>query len=367
MGTNKDLYTILGVSKDVSEKDLKSAYRKLAKTWHPDKFGDKPEKEKKEAEEKFKEITEAYNILSDKGKRQQYDMFGTVDGSTSGGRWSNTNADDIFRDFMGGNPFGDFGSFGGFGRTHHSTENKGTDKKIRISVTLEDIYYGNMKDVTYEVERPCSTCGGSGSKSGSSATCPYCNGTGFITKVQHFMGGYSQQTSPCPHCGGTGTYVQDPCDDCHGTGVKNEKIQRGFKVPTIDKMGLTYKMALEGNSAHNNNGTNGDLYFTFALKEEPNSKFHIDETNYANICTDVEVSVIDCLTGCEKIVESLGNHRLKIKIPKGTMDGQTFSYNGYGFKLSNGSVGNLKVRVKMTMPKLSDEQIEKIKVIVNDK
>lgn len=363
MSSNKDLYGILGVSKDASDKDLKSAYRKLAKTWHPDKFGDKIEKEKKEAEEKFKEITEAYNILSDKEKRQQYDMFGTTDGQSYGGSWSGANADDIFSQFMHSNGFGHFSGFGG----RRSTYTKGSDKKIRISVTLEDVYFERLKEVTYEVERCCNTCSGTGSQSGNSGQCPYCHGTGFITKTQHFMGGYSQQSSPCPHCHGTGHYIQDPCNDCHGTGVKSERVKQSFKVPSIDKLGLTYKIEKEGSSAHNNNGVNGDLYFAFALKENPNSKFHIDTNDYSNICTSVDVSVIDCLTGCDKEITTIDGKKLKIRIPQGTKDGYKMPFKGYGFKLSNGFVGNLIVTIKMVMPKLTNEQINKIKEIVEEK
>lgn len=363
MSSNKDLYSILGVSKDVSEKDLKSAYRKLAKTWHPDKFGDKSEQEKKDAEEKFKEITEAYEVLSDKNKRQQYDMFGTTDGQSFSGGWGNPSTDDIFDQFMRNSGFGHFGGFGG----RRSAYSKGTDKKIRITVNLEDVYFERYKDVTYEVERTCPTCNGTGSKSGTNGQCPYCNGTGFITKTQRFMGGYSQQSSPCPHCHGTGYYVQDPCDDCHGTGVKAEKVKQSFKVPSIDKLGLTYKIELEGNAAHNNNGTNGDLYFVFALREEPNSKFHIDQNDYSNLCTDIDVSVIDCLTGCDKEITTIDGKKLKIRIPQGTKDGYKMSFKGYGFKLSNGMVGNLIVTVKMVMPKLTNEQINKIKEIVEEK
>lgn len=363
MSSNNDLYSILGVSKDVSDKDLKSAYRKLAKTWHPDKFGDKSDKEKKEAEEKFKEITEAYNVLSDKDKRQQYDMFGTTDGQSYGGSWGGTSADDIFSQFMHNSGFGHFGGFGG-GR---NTQPSGSDKKIRISVTLEDVYFGRYKEVTYEVERACDACGGSGSRSGVNGQCPYCHGTGFITKTQHFMGGYSQQSSPCPHCHGTGYYIQDPCSSCHGTGVKAEKVKRSFKVPSIDKLGLTYKIGQEGNSAHNNNGVNGDLYFAFALKEDPKSKFHIDTNDYSNICMSVDVSVIDCLTGCDKEITTIDGKKMKIRIPQGTRDGYKMLFKNYGFRLSNGMVGNLIVSVKMTIPKLTNEQINKIKDIIEGK
>lgn len=364
MNSNKDLYSILGVNKDASDKDLKSAYRKLAKTWHPDKFGDKSNKEKREAEEKFKKITEAYSILSDKDKRRQYDTFGTIDNLSGSGSWSSTSAEDIMKEFMRNSGFG---SFRGFGGSNANTVKRGSDKKIRISVTIEDVFFNGQKDVTYEVERSCDECGGNGSKSGISTKCPYCDGTGMITKTERNNFGFTQFSSPCPHCHGTGYYIQDPCGHCHGTGVVIEKVTQSFPIPKIDKLNLTYKMYGEGNACHNNMGSNGDLYYVFALREEPNSKFYVDRSNYANICTDIDVSVIDCLTGCEKIIETVDKKKLKIKIPKGTTDGYIMAFSGYGFRCSNGAVGKLLVKIKMTMPKLSDNQLNKIKEIVNNK
>lgn len=363
---SKDLYSILGVNKDASEDEIKKSYRKLALKYHPDKWADKSKSEQKNAEDRFKEVTEAYGVLSDKEKRKQYDMFGTTDGAYSGGEWSFTNAEDIMREFMRDGGFSHFGNFyGNGGRTHQ--RKKGTDKKLRISVTIEDVFFGRQKEVTYEVERPCNSCGGNGSKSGNSTQCPYCHGTGMITKTQQWMGGFSQQTSPCPHCNGTGQYIKDPCKVCHGNGVVSKEITQSFQIPTIDKLGTTYMINGEGNSCHNNMGVNGDLYFVFALKEDKKSKFYIDPTNYSNICTDIDVSVIDCLTGCEKIIKTIDGKKLKIKIPKGTKDGHIMSFGGYGFRCSNGTVGNLVGKIRMVMPNLTDEQLSKIKEVVNNK
>lgn len=356
---SKDLYSILGVNKNASYDEIKKSYKELARKYHPDKWTDKSEKERKEAEEKFKEVGEAYSVLSDKDKRQNYDMFGNTDGASFSGGWSASSADDFFRNFMHNNGFG-------FGATQRANV-RGKDKKIRISVTLEDIFFERFKNVTYEVERSCDECGGSGSSSGLNTKCPHCGGSGFITKTQRWAGGYSQQTSPCPHCNGTGYVVQDPCHHCNGTGVTLEKVTQNLQVPTIDKINLTYKMGLEGNACHNNMGTNGDLYFVFSLKEDANSKFHIDSNNYANICTNLDVSFIDCLTGCEKTIETVSGEKLTVKIPQGTKDGYTVAFSGYGFRLSNRTVGDLLVTVKMVMPKLSNEQISKIKEIVENK
>lgn len=359
--TNKDLYKILGLSKGADEKDIKKAYRKAAMKWHPDKWGDKSETEQKKAEEKFKEVTEAYEILSDKEKKSQYDLFGTTD--FNGSNTSNMNAEDIFSQFMRDSGFGSFGGF-------HQTRERvyyGTDKKIRIGVTLEDVFFERLKTVSYDVERPCEECKGVGSLSGTDVSCPYCHGTGFITQTHHISGGIVHNTQPCPQCQGFGTFVKDPCHKCNGSGVVSKKIEKSFKVPKIDRLQYTYQMVGEGNSCYNNRGNNGDLYFTFALREDPNSKFRIDEKNPSNIITKVKVPVIDCLTGCTKDIKTIDDKIITITIPPGTKDGYEFTFNNYGLHLSNGVVGKLIVKVEMEMCKLSKKQIEKIKKIVEEK
>ena len=357
--TNKNLYGILGVNKNATDDEIKKAYHKMSIKWHPDRHMKENEEKQKEAEEKFKEIGEAYEVLSDKKKRQHYDMFGTTDGSYSDGG-GNMNAEDIMNEFMRNHGFGNFG----FGTTQkREVFHHGSDKKIRISVTIEDIFFERFKEVTYEVERPCKQCGGRGSKSGRDVRCPYCGGTGMVTETQQWGGGIMTTQHQCPHCQGTGYFVEDPCTSCGGTGVVIEKVTRGFKIPKIDKIAYTYKMDGEGHSCHNNLGDNGDLYFTYSLKEDPQCPFHIDEENASNLWTEIEVSALDCLTGCDREVITIDGKKLKLRIPQGTTDGYTFSFNGYGFKCSNGLVGKLIVKVKMTMPKLSKEQIKKINEI----
>lgn len=362
---SKNYYKILGVDKNVGEDELKSKYKKLCLKFHPDRHAKDSEEDKKKAEESFKEVCEAYEVLSDPQKRQQYDMFGTVDGNFSS-RGDGMTAEDIMREFMGGG-FGHFGGFGSRGFTNSATYRRGSDKKIRISVTLEDVYFERIKNVTYDVDRSCDICRGNGSADGSSSRCPHCGGTGMVTETQRWAGGIAQSTHPCPHCGGTGYAITNPCPHCGGTGVVTKKVSKGFKIPKIDRLNYTYKFESEGNACHNNAGTNGDLLFTFVLNEDPNSKFYVDEANIANIYTDIEVSVIDCLVGCEKEIKSVDGRTLKIKIPQGTKDGYSFAFNGYGFKTSNGIVGKLIAKVKMIMPKLTDKQISKIKEIINEK
>lgn len=358
---SKDLYSILGVDKNATEQEIKKAYRKQSLLYHPDRHMNDNEKDKKEAEEKFKEISEAYSVLSDKDKRQQYDMFGTID-NNSMDYGSSMSAEDIMQEFMNSG----FGHFGGFSH-NTSSYRKGSDKKIKINVTLEDVFFRRSKEVSYTVERKCNTCNGNGSKDGSSCQCPYCHGTGMITETKRWAGGISQVSHPCTYCNGTGKYIKNPCNHCHGTGVINEKVTRSFNVPSIDRLQYTYKVNGEGNACHNNGGVNGDLYFTFAYKDDPNSKFHIDEEDGKNIWTEVEVSMLDCLTGCKKDITTIDGKKLKITIPKGTRDRHSFGFNGYGLHCDNGITGKLIVKIKMVMPNLSNYKIDKIREIIDEK
>ena len=225
---NKDYYKILGVDKNADEKQIKSAYRKLALHFHPDKNPGN-----KEAEEKFKDISEAYRILSDKDLRQRYDMFGTVDDNFSG---NNMDAEDIFKEFFRHSGFNPFSHGFDFDEQSQQKVVSGTDKVLHINVTLSEIYNNVEKNIKYTVNRPCKKCGGSGSKSGGTATCQHCHGTGQMHIRQTHQFGYMEQIVTCPHCNGTGISVQNPCANCKGTGLHFEEETLTVKVPTIDKV-----------------------------------------------------------------------------------------------------------------------------------
>lgn len=351
---SKDLYGILGVAKNATDEEIKKAYRKLALKYHPDKISSSDEKTKKESEDKFKEISEAYSILSDKKKRQQYDTFGTIDGSFEN-NMSGMSAEDIMAEFMRSNPFG----FGGFGFSQKQPTN-GTDKRIKISVTIEDVYFNRQKDVTYTVERPCADCEGHGSKSGKNARCSHCGGTGTITETKIHGNSMFQSVHPCQYCNGTGIMIADPCEKCGGSGVVAEEVHTSFTVPDIDKLAYTYKISGEGNSAHNNNGNNGDLLYTFALREKADTKIHIDQQNPINLITVLDVNVFDCLIGCHKEINFIDGKKISVEIPSGTKDGHVFEINGKGLRYGNGYYGKLLIRVNMIMPNMNEEQIKKI-------
>lgn len=355
MPNKKDYYQILGVEKNATPEEIKKKYRKLAIKYHPDRNPGN-----KDAEEKFKEVSEAYHVLSDKDLRQRYDTFGTVDDSF--GNAGGFNAEDIFRDFFkdsgfGFNPFGDdgFNPFGFGGRKNTEREIRGSDKVLYVNVSLSEIYNGVNKTIKYMVNRPCPKCNGSGSKSGASGICNHCNGTGqiHIRKTQRF--GYMEQIVTCPHCNGTGVAVEDSCNACNGSGLQQVEETLTVNVPTIDKvLTKTYNKTGGGNSAPNNLGGNGNLRFTYKIKE--NDDFKIDQNNPLNIINKVDVPIIDCLIGKSIKVKHLDGKEYSVTIPPCTKDNAVLKIKGKGFKHSNGFRGDLLISVNMLMPKkLTDE------------
>lgn len=357
MSKNKDYYKILGVDRNCSDSELKSAYRKLAIKYHPDRNPDN-----KEAEEKFKEISEAYHVLSDKDLRQRYDTFGTVDDNFGGG--GGMNAEDIFREFFkdsGFDPFDNFG-FGGFGGFHQSAAQRqvsGSDKILRVNVSMSDVYNNVAKTIKYTVNRHCHKCGGSGSNTGKSGVCQYCNGTGQARVRKTSRYGYMEQITTCPHCNGTGMSVEDPCPLCKGTGLETAEETITVNVPTIDKvLQQTYSKKGGGNSAPNNLGENGNLRFTYKLNEDED--IYVDEQNALNIVMKVNVPIIDCLLGKELTITHLDKKKYIVTMPQCTKDGEVLRIKGKGFRHSNGYSGDLLVRVNMIMPRTISEEDKKL-------
>lgn len=340
MARNKDYYDILGVSRDVSDDDLKKAFRKLSLKYHPDKNPDN-----KEAEEKFKEVNEAYQVLSDKNKRQQYDTFGTVDGSG----FSNVNPEDIFSSFFHSNGWGPM--YGNANRVK-----KGSDKTMSIVITLSDIYNNRLKNFKYSVKRPCKKCGGSGSLTGQTEVCSKCGGSGEIHIRQQHGFGIMEQITTCQHCGGTGRIVINECSNCNGSGLETVTESLNIKIPDIDVIiNRTFIDKGKGNSPINGDGINGDLKYKFKIT--PEDGFIIDENYPLNIIKVVAISYIDCLLGCEEEITHLNGKKLKVKIPECCEDGKILSLNGMGFKSSQYPTGNLLIKIKMVMPsKLSDNE-----------
>lgn len=333
---NKDYYSILGVDKNASDKEIKSAYRKLSLQFHPDRNPGN-----KEAEEKFKEVAEAYRVLSDKDMRQRYDTYGTVDDNFSG---MNINPEDIFKNFM--KMHRGFGF--GFDDEPEERVYKGRDKVLKVNVSLSDVYNNVTKDIVYSVNRKCPKCNGSGSKSGKIEQCPHCGGTGQIHNRQQFGHMFTDNITICPYCGGTGKKIVDKCSNCNGSGLVETKDKLTIKVPSIyEILQQSYLHRGGGHSCENNLGENGDLRFTFKIVKEDG--YDIDETNVLNIIKTVEVPVIDCLLGTTLKISHLDGKTYNIDINECTSDGKIYKLSGKGFKVGR-YVGDLLIKIKQTMP-----------------
>lgn len=358
----KDYYEILGITEeekgmsgDEFNKILKKKYRTLAVKWHPDKFEGKSEEEKKEAESKFKDIAEAYEVLSNENKRQQYDNGGT---------------EFNFGGFDGFNPFDIFSHFGmdpfeGFNTNYSSAplSIKGEDKHIRLTISLKESYEGVKKKITYHRDIPCDKCNGTGAKDGKTIVCPECNGTG--TKVVSHMTpfGYMQSQAPCKHCGGTGKIAKEKCEICNGTGYKKEECTLEIKIPKGIMSGNVIKYQEYGSIPIVTNGHRavpGDLYIVFNVLND--ETFEVDASNIGNLKSKVYVSLGEALIGCEKKIPCIDGKNVKIKLPPLTENGKMLRIEGKGMPTVNGIYGDLILHIVYKMPSsLTEKQKELIR------
>ncbi len=352
MADKRDYYEVLGLDKSASADDIKGAYRKAALKWHPDRWVSGTEAEKKNAEEKFKEASEAYSILSDPDKKSRYDQFGFAGVDGAGAQdWSQGfgNLNDILNNLFGGafGGFGGFSGFGGFGGQQGARTPRGRDIRTRVRVTLEDIAAGCQKDVTIERNRPCPDCAGKGTKNSSDIkTCPSCNGSGQVQNVVNSLFGRTISYSTCPQCSGTGKVVTNPCGRCKGQGVVRIKETIKVNVPAGVENGMQITARGEGHSAPMG-GTNGDLLVI--IEEQPHSQLKRDGVNlfYSRV-----ISVTDAILGCEISVPCLDGP-YKLKLDAGTQSGTVHklrnkglpSVNGYGGK------GDMYVKILVWIPR----------------
>ena len=344
MAQNKDYYEILGVDRNVSDEELKRSYKKLALKYHPDRNPNN-----KEAETKFKQINEAYSILSDPQKRQQYDTFGTVD--DMGGM--SMDADDIFAQFM--KMHHGFGF--GFDDEPQERVFKGRDKILKVNVTLKEIYNNVTKDITYTVNRKCTKCNGSGSRTGKVENCPHCNGTGQIHNRQQFGHMITDNITSCPYCNGLGKVVKDRCPNCNGTGVVETKDTLKITVPNIyDVLQQSFIHKGGGHACENGLGVNGDLRFTYVCVSD--GEYEIDPNNVLNIIKKVKVPLIDCLLGTSLSITHLDNNKYNITLGECTPNGKVYRIQGKGFKVGR-YVGDLYVKIEQVMPKSLTEEDRK--------
>ncbi len=341
--SKRDYYEVLGIGKDANEAEIKKAFKRLAMKFHPDRNQDSPD----EAEVKFKEAKEAYDILSDAQKRAAYDQYGHagVDPSAGGGAGfgaGGANFSDIF-----GDVFGDIFGGGGGGR---SRSYRGADLRYNMELSLEDAVFGTTAKIKIPTLVACKTCDGSGAKKGSSpVTCTTCGGTGQVRMQQGFFS--VQQT--CPHCHGQGKTITDPCGDCHGQGRIEERKTLSVKVPPGVDNGDRIRLSGEG-EAGENGGPPGDLYVQIHVKPHP-----IFERDGSHLLCQVPISVATAALGGELEVPTL-NGRVKLKIPSETQTGKMFRLKGKGVKpVRGGAVGDLLCKVVIETPvKLTSRQKE---------
>jgi molecular chaperone DnaJ len=353
----RDFYDVLGVGKNASPEELKSAYRKLAVKHHPDKNpGDK------NSEDKFKEAGEAYGVLSDQEKKQNYDNFGhaAFEGGGSGrqsGGFGGADFSDIFEDF--------FGDFGGGGRSggRRSANNRGSDLRYDLSITLEEAYEGKKQDIKFSTTEKCNTCKGNGSKPGSSPDrCTVCGGNGKVRSNQGFF--TVQQT--CPQCAGSGEEINNPCGDCNGQGKKQASKKLSVTIPKGVDDGTRIRLAGKG-EAGTKGGASGDLYLFINVHSHDLFK-RSDE----NLFFEFPISIADAALGTTIEIPTIDGGRAKIKIPDGTQNGKQFRLRAKGMPYMRGSGnGDLYVQVNTEVPislnKAQKELLEKFREIENEK
>ena len=354
MATKRDYYEVLGVSKGASADELKKAYRKLAIKYHPDKNpGDK------EAEEKFKELAEAYDVLSDPEKRKRYDQFGhagvgsSAAGGGAGGFGGGMSMEDIFSrfgDLFGGGGF-DFGGFGGFGGGAGGGRQvlRGTDLRARVRLSLEEIDKGVEKRLKVKKQVPCTHCHGDGTmEKDGKQQCDTCHGSGVVITAQRSIFGMMQTQTTCHVCGGEGTVIKNKCTHCHGDGVvKGEEVVE-INIPAGVAEGMVVNVPNKGN-AGKHNGITGNIQVY--IEEEDNDTFIRDGQNVIyNLLLDFPTAVL----GGQVEIPTIDGSSVKIKIEEGTQPGKTLRLRGKGLPAVQGygrGMGDLIVQISVYVPK----------------
>lgn len=349
MSEKRDYYEVLGVGRDATADEIKKAYRKAAIQFHPDKNpGDK------NAEEKFKEAAEAYDVLSNPEKKARYDQFGHAGmGGASGaggfggfgGEYGGFTMEDIFSrfgDIFGGGRFGGFGSGSGYGGR---SVNRGSDLRVKVRLTLAEIVKGTTKKLKIKKDIACDSCGGKGAKdSNSYATCSTCNGSGHVVQVVNTFFGRTQTTTGCPTCGGSGKVITAPCAKCHGSGtVKGEEIVE-INIPAGVGEGMQLSVSGKGNAAKQG-GVNGDLLVVIEEEAHPELKREGNDLIY-----NLQLNVADAVLGASVEIPTVEG-KARIKIEPGMMAGRVLRLRGKGIPDVNGyGTGDLLAVVDIYIP-----------------
>lgn len=349
MADKRDYYEVLGVNKSASADEIKKAYRKLAKKYHPDLNPD----DKAGAEAKFKEATEAYEVLSDSEKKQRYDQFGhAAFDQTAGGGYGAGGFGGGFDGFGMGDIFSSFFS-GGFGGQHSNPNapQRGRDLNYTVDLTFEEACFGVEKEITINHLEKCSSCSGNGAEPGTHPeTCPVCHGSGQVRSVQRTAFVDFQSSRPCDSCGGKGTIIKTPCNSCHGEGTVRKPKKVRVKIPAgIDDRQQVYVRG-EGDAGIKG-GPNGDLVLSIRVRKH---KLFIRQ-GYDILC-DYPISFVQATLGSEVQVPTIDG-RVSYNIPEGTQPGTVFRLKGKGVpKLNSTQRGDLYVTIKVEIPKGLNEK-----------
>mgnify|MGYP001084580170 FL=1 len=364
MANKRDYYEVLGVNKNASDEEIKKAYRKLAKKYHPDANPDN----KEEAEAKFKEVNEAYETLSDSQKRRMYDQFGP-DGpqgfggaSGAGGPFGNGTYT-YSTGFDGFSDFGDLGDIfssffgGGFGGNSRSSRTngprKGSDLRYDLEISFEESFLGTERYVTFNRHETCNTCHGEKTKPGTHPeTCSVCHGTGQIKQVQTTILGQMQTMRTCTNCHGTGKVIKEPCETCKGKGTVRNQVRLTVKIPAGVDDNQTIVLRGEGEPGENGGGK-GDLYITVHVK-----RHSIYSRKGNNVLCDIPITFTQATLGAELKIPMVDGTEENYKIPEGTQTGTKFVIRNKGFKnLNSSGQGDFVFQVIIQVPKrLSQEQ-----------
>ena len=360
MAEKRDYYEVLGIGKNATDAEIKSAYRKLAKKYHPDlNPGDK------DAEEKFKEVNEANDVLSDPDKRKRYDQFGFagVDpnygagqpgGGFGGGFGGAGGVDlgDIFGDLFGGGGFGGFGGFGGSTRSNPNAPRKGHDIQANVILTFEEAAHGCAKKVTLNRQQTCPDCNGNGCAPGTSPeTCTECGGRGYVVTQQRTPFGVMQTQSPCPRCQGRGKIIETPCPTCGGQGRVRRAETLGINVPAGIDDGQVLNIPGKGNAGQNG-GPAGDLQIQVSVRPHP-----LFERDGFNIWYELPLTYAQAALGAEVDIPTLDGKQ-SFTVKAGTQPGDVLRVKGKGIPYLNGrGTGDLLLKISVEIPRnLSSEQ-----------
>lgn len=364
MAEKRDYYEVLGVNKNATDDELKKAYRKLAKKYHPDANQDN----KEEAEAKFKEVNEAYENLSDPQKRKMYDQFGHAGAQGFGGAGGPFGGQGGYYSYNGSgfDGFGDLGDIfssifgGGFGGGRGSSSKKqgprkGADLNIRLDISFEQAFSGVEKEIIVTRDEECNLCHGTGAKPGTSPIkCPTCHGTGQVTQVQNTILGQMQTTRTCNECHGTGEVISDPCGNCNGKGTVRKQPKIKVKIPAGIDDNQTVVLRGEGEPGKKG-GPKGDLYITVRIKRH---SLYTRKGN--NVFCEIPITITQATLGAELEIPMVDGSKEKYKIPEGTQTGTKFTIRNKGFKsINSSSIGDFIFTVIVQTPKrLTKDQRE---------